>query len=480
MLAVVIAPRTQTPPRPVRRRLQWSVRGLLGLTTMCAIVLAAVLAPRIRERATIDWLEGQKARCRTDAFGPDWLRKLIGDRYLLHVVWADLRKCDVTDVDLVRLTHLPRLNAVSLLGSQVTVDGVERISGQLRAVWVDVLPADSLYRIAPDRIARIVKAPSGLHYPGLSSTSLSEAILEFQLAARWKTAWADSRGSRGDQLAVRRQLLHALERLVGDVADADGELVTPIERTMLNAAIAEARLELTSVSGSAAGIETCRRDATAAAEQLVQGLDDAIATDVDPLVFVAARELATRLLLRCRSSDAALAAAAEILARAAEQAQSLAKRTEKRCRGDSSRRALADMAICQVELALARSRLARARADKAAELDALQRATNDAAELRESVIGAYNPFSTTVFNSMLAYRLANDLERAQAEAQGVVGAEQAARDKWAAWLAEKRRFTACNSLAALIVSCFSLVAEYERQGAAIFDRPLAELPIAQS
>lgn len=469
------APRQPAPQQPTRRRLQWSVRGLLGLTTVCAIVLAAVLAPRIRERATIDWLEGQKARYRTDAFGPNWLRKLIGDRYLLHVIWADLRKCDITAADLIRLTHLPRLNSLSLRGCQVTVDDVERISRQLPGVWVDVLPADSL-----NRIVRIVKVPSGLNYPGLTSTSLSEAILEFQLAARWKLAWADSRGGRGDQLAVRRQFLHALERLSADIADADGELVTPVERNMLDAAIAEARLELTSVSGSAAGIDTSRRDATAAAEQLVQSLDDAIATDLDPLVFVAARELATRLLLHRRSSGAAPAGAVEVFARAVEQSQLLAKHAEKRCLGDASRRAVADMAICKVELALARAHLARARADKPAELRALQRATDDAAELREAVIGAYNPFSTTVFNGLLAYRLANDLERAQAEAQGRPDAEQVARDKWSAHLAECRQFTACNSLAAWIVSCFSLLAEYERQGPAIFDRPVAELPIAQS
>lgn len=475
MLAIVVVPRSRSSPRSVWRRLQWSVRGLLGLTTVCAVVLAAVLAPRIRERATIDWLESQHARYRADAFGPNWLRKLIGDRYLVHVIWADLRKCDVTDADLSRLTRLPRLNALSLRGSPVTVDGVERISSRLRAVWVDVLPADSLYRIV-----RIVKVPSGLNYPGLTSTSLSEAILEIQLAARCKMAWADSRGSRSDQLAVRRQFLHALERLSAEIADADGEPATPVERIMLDTAIAEARVELTSVSGSLAGIEISRRDSTAAAEQLVQGLDDAIDTAVDPLVFVAARELATRLLLQRRSNDAAPADAVDVLACAAEQAQLLRERTEKRCRADSSQRALADMAICKVELALARAHLARVRGDKDAELRAVQRATDDAAELREAVIGAYNPFSTTVFNSMLAYRLANDLERAQAEAQGIADAKQAARDKWAAWLAEKRQFTACNSLAALIVSCFSLLAEYERQGAAIFDRPLAELPIAQS
>lgn len=474
--------REPSPAKVSGYRLQWSVRGLLSLTTVCAVALAVILAPRIRERATIDWLKGKHAPLQTETFGPNWLRIILGDRYLQHVVSVDLRKCDISEADLARLASLPRLRGLALRGSRVQVNGVERMWNRLRDVTVDVLPADGMYRRT--MIGR--------------GRSVSEAVAEFQMSAQWKMGWADSHGTRSDQLAVRRQFLHSLEEL-GATADAAIEPITPVERTLLEAAIAEARMELTSVAHSRAGIESACGDAQNAADALVQRLDEAITTGIDPFTFHVSRELATRLLLRRQTNEESYESAAAVLARAATQAEQLTRRVEQFCRSGkpaggwtglsftgvlppiiASEVASVELAVCKVDLALARARVARACGDSQAELHALRPAAGDAAALRKSAEVTYNPLAgATIFNLLAAHQRAAELEIALARAEGDQTAEQAARDRWSGFLAERRQLIACDSMGSLILSCYSVVLQYEQQGAAIFEQPVAELGIPQ-
>ncbi|HEX7449451.1 MAG TPA: hypothetical protein VF306_17980, partial [Pirellulales bacterium] len=111
---------------------------------------------------------------------------------------------------------------------------------------------------------------------------------------------------------------------------------------------------------------------------------------------------------------------------------------------------------------------------------ALRSAADDATALRESS-SAFRPppFLSLGLGPVIAHRRAADLEIALARAQRDAHAEQAARDRWAGFLAEQRRHIACDSMGALILSCYSIVLQYDQQGAAIFERSVSELAIAR-
>ncbi|HEX5445055.1 MAG TPA: hypothetical protein VFW87_14550, partial [Pirellulales bacterium] len=162
------------------------------------------------------------------------------------------------------------------------------------------------------------------------------------------------------------------------------------------------------------------------------------------------------------------------------------RQIELRCRTDPPRDLPAkfvlpaELILCKVDLSLARARLARACGDSVAEQHALHSAADDAAALRKSS-SAFRPplFLSLGLGPVIAHRRASDLEIALARAERDQDAEQAARDRWARFLTERRQQIACDSMGALILSCYSIVLQYDQQGAAIFDRPVSELAIAR-
>ncbi len=453
------------PARRAHRRLQWSMRGLLGLTALCALATTLVLTPRVRERATIDWLEAMGAGFETKPIGPDWLRKCVGDRYLHCVVSADLTLCSFADADLVRLAACRRLRKLELLGTHVTIDCVERMANQWQGVSVDALLADTLYNAA-------AADQRSLYH------SFDEAIVDCQTAARWKAAWADSRGRR----AARRRCIDGLNQCAAAFHDAE-RTMTPLESAMLEAALAEGRLELAEVSQRPTAVDTARRDGEAAGWALVECLDEAAAATANPFRFDAARELATRLSLKCRSSGGRAADAEKILAVECKQWELLLGQIEPLYRAAKRGGEAERMALGKVDLALARERLAEICGDRQQQRDALRAAVDDAEFLREASDAAYSAGVSTIFDSLTAHRRAAELEIELAQAQGNRDAERAARERWLTFLSEKVKRVMWGGAIDLFsdesdkyfVLCNYALAQYDEKGAALFDQPVLDL-----
>jgi hypothetical protein len=70
------------------RRIRWTLRSMFVLTTLCAVGLA-VAVPYRRERKAIEWLECSNADLTFEQSGPDWLSKLLGDKWFQHLVRVD-------------------------------------------------------------------------------------------------------------------------------------------------------------------------------------------------------------------------------------------------------------------------------------------------------------------------------------------------------------------------------------------------------
>lgn len=455
--------------KPARRRLQWSVRGLLLLTALCAFATTFVLVPRVRERAAIDWLEAKGAGFETKPIGPNWLRNSLGDRYLNSVVSADLTLCSFADADLVRLAACQRLRKLELLGTNVTIDCVERTANQWQGISVDALLAESMYMAAA--------ADQRFLYH-----SFDEAIVDCQIAARWKAAWADSRGRRADQIAARQRCIDNLNQCAAALHEAD-RTMTPLESAMLKAALAAGRLELAEVSHQPAAIDTARRDGEVAGWALVQQLDEAVAAAANPFRLDAARELATRLLLKCRSNDRRAADAARIIAVECRQWELLLGQVEPLYRAAKRGGEAERMALGKVNLALARGHLADIRGDRQQQRDVLSAAIGDSELLREANDAAYSAGVSTMFDSLTAHRRAAELEMELAHAQGNQEAGRAARDRWLTFLAEKVKRVMWGGAIDLFsdesdkyfVLCNYALAQYDEKGAALFDQPILDL-----
>lgn len=469
MPRAVVSAHETLPAKPGRRRLQWSVRGLLLLTALCAFATTFVLVPRVRERATIDWLKAKGAGFETKPIGPNWLRKRLGDRYLNSVVSADLTLCSFADADLVRLAACPRLRKLDLLGTCVTIDCVERMANQWQGMSVDALLAESLYMAAA--------ADQRFLYH-----SFDEAIVDCQTAARWKAAWADSRGRHADQISARQRCVDGLNQCAAAFHEAD-RTMTPLESAMLKAALAEGRLELAKVSHPPAVVGTARRDGEAAGRALVQQLDEAVAAASNPFRLDAARELATRLLLKCRSNDRRAADAARIIAVECRQWELLLGQVEPLHRAATRGGEAERMALGKVDLALARGRLAGIRGDRQQQRDVLSAAIDDAEFLREASDAAYNAGVSTLFDSLTAHRRAVEVEIELAQTQGNQEAGRAARERWLIFLGEKVKRVMWGGAIDLFsdesdkyfVLCNYALAQYNDKETALFDQPVLDL-----
>jgi hypothetical protein len=137
---------TNAPPNPTTRRrwLQFSLRTLMVLVLLASVAMSWLAvkmqrAKRQREAAnrivklggsvTYDYevdASGQRIP-NTNAPGPTWLRRLLGQDFFADVVQANLDSTEVTDAELEFLNGLPRLRWLNLFNTQVTDAGLKHL-----------------------------------------------------------------------------------------------------------------------------------------------------------------------------------------------------------------------------------------------------------------------------------------------------------------------------------------------------------------
>jgi uncharacterized protein YjbI with pentapeptide repeats len=132
---------TRRTRKPTRRYLQFSLRSLFVLTTLCAMWLGYLSKRAHDQRVAVKRileLGGSLAYdFKFDAAGKPvknparpgwpWLRRLVGDEYFQEVVRVNLDKTDVSDADLQLIGRLKHLSFLSLNHTKVSDAGLSHI-----------------------------------------------------------------------------------------------------------------------------------------------------------------------------------------------------------------------------------------------------------------------------------------------------------------------------------------------------------------
>lgn len=220
-----------------RQCFQWTLRGLLFLTTACAIGAGVFASRQRREREVIAWLNESGASVTVETNGPDWLRSLAGDHYFQHATVVQfslgypigtappatiqveevrrleaLPKLRLLDLDRFAvceetLTALGRLRAIEILTIGRSYNGgmaaVERLADAHPDWAIDLAPAERLYHSVAMRHDKAI----------FGTLKTLEAVFDMRTAARWKlTATKWKRGAL-DEIAAQRQPIAGLETL---------------------------------------------------------------------------------------------------------------------------------------------------------------------------------------------------------------------------------------------------------------------------
>lgn len=121
-----------TTTRGTRCWLQFRLRTLLALTTLCSLALAfwgVYIQPYRHEARLIARLQDHGAMVATETEGPAWLRSIAGDRFFRRIVQVDLGDPKTTDDDLRRLAAAPRLRALVIAGNcKITDAGLRHVA----------------------------------------------------------------------------------------------------------------------------------------------------------------------------------------------------------------------------------------------------------------------------------------------------------------------------------------------------------------
>ena len=136
-----------TTPKPKRRWFQYSLRTLLVVVTLCAMLcswLGLEMKKKTREREAVaaikklggyvwydyqhdgtdnpDWKKGPPP-------GPACLRKVLGNDFFATVVGMCLIRSEVTDADLDHIRRLPHLKMLQIGDTNTTDAGIENLKG---------------------------------------------------------------------------------------------------------------------------------------------------------------------------------------------------------------------------------------------------------------------------------------------------------------------------------------------------------------
>jgi hypothetical protein len=185
----------QTPGRPKRRRLRYSLRTFVVVVALVAVgmgiwgrrarhqqraveSLTALGARVIYEHQWPSWagLPGGVGVEQAKPPGPEWLRKWLGDEYFVKVVSIDFSSCNrqLTSEDLAHLDLLPKLRQICFDRKQsVSEHGFSRV-GRHNTLLQIYLPNPACI---DDAAARHLGRLTGLNQLDLSETRITDAGL---------------------------------------------------------------------------------------------------------------------------------------------------------------------------------------------------------------------------------------------------------------------------------------------------------------
>ncbi len=133
-----------------RRRFQFSILSLLILMVVVAMACGWLAAERQRARKHREVLEKIASLGVVDydydlapldnetQREPPWLRRLLGDDPLAHVMVVDIRGSAVSDAEIEDLEGMARLVLLRLDGTAVGDAGLERLRGMTRLQYLDL------------------------------------------------------------------------------------------------------------------------------------------------------------------------------------------------------------------------------------------------------------------------------------------------------------------------------------------------------
>lgn len=116
--------------------MRFSLRTLLLLTTLCAILLALYIEPiqrQSRAAATVQQLGGRVEFGRNiDPPGPEWLRnsmeRLTGEDYSQAPLAIYFGSNSFTDVHMKHIARMPNLRRLNLIKTQISSDGLPQLA----------------------------------------------------------------------------------------------------------------------------------------------------------------------------------------------------------------------------------------------------------------------------------------------------------------------------------------------------------------
>jgi len=147
-----------------RRWFQYSLRTLLVLVLVVSLPcswLAVKIRQKEKERQAVEEIENLGGIVfydyqyqGTEAPGPAWMRKLLGDDFFSDVVSVDLVDCKVTDDGFQHLEGSTNLWSLHLSGTQLTDEGLQHLTGLTNLQYL--LLADT--QTTPEGIKKLQQA----------------------------------------------------------------------------------------------------------------------------------------------------------------------------------------------------------------------------------------------------------------------------------------------------------------------------------
>ncbi len=133
---------TDSPPRPRRRWLRFSLRFLLLLVAVLAIPLSwkvncvrnqrAVVAELMRLNGLVGYHHQLRsvrvARRTAEPPGPKWLTAFLGDDFFAEVILVSVGGEQVTDKTIYQVASLPHLNTLSISSNSISDAGVKSLA----------------------------------------------------------------------------------------------------------------------------------------------------------------------------------------------------------------------------------------------------------------------------------------------------------------------------------------------------------------